>query len=357
MIESSEFARLLLNWHRRCGRKELPWQQQPTPYRVWISEIMLQQTQVATVIPYFERFMAAFPTLQALADATQDEVLHHWSGLGYYARARNLHLAARRIQELHGGVFPTRFEQVVALPGVGRSTAGAVLSLALGQVHPILDGNVKRVLARCYAVPGWPGRSVVQRQLWALSERLTPVAEVAVFNQAIMDLGAGVCTRARPACERCPLRQGCLARAEGAQARYPEPRPRKLRPTRRTDLLLIYRASGELLLERRPPSGVWGGLWSLPELPSGQDPVEFCRACSGQEVLEQRTLAPREHAFTHFLLQIQPLLLRVNNRTDSVLDGADRVWYKTSRPDPRGVAAPIARLIDELREVLKGEAG
>ncbi len=209
----ASFAPRLLAWFHEQGRHDLPWQQEPTPYRVWVSEIMLQQTRVATVIPYYERFMAAFPDLAALAAADEEQVLQLWSGLGYYARARNLHRAARIILQQHGGRFPGEFEQVAALPGIGRSTAGAILSLALGQRHPILDGNVKRVLARHFAVAGWPGHSAVARKLWELSERLTPQYQAAAYNQAMMDLGATLCTRTKPDCSRCPLQESCLAHA------------------------------------------------------------------------------------------------------------------------------------------------
>ena len=271
------FAERLLAWFADHGRHDLPWQRDPSPYGVWVSEIMLQQTQVATVIPYYERFMARFPDLAALAEAPLDEVLAHWSGLGYYARARNLHRAARQAMAEHGGRLPETIDALQALPGIGRSTAGAILSLALGQRHPILDGNVKRVLARHAAVAGWPGKAAVQRTLWELAEARTPRRRVADYNQAMMDLGATLCTRARPACERCPVAADCRAREQGLQTDYPGPRPRRELPERQVQMLLVRDPQGRVLLERRPPQGVWGGLWCLPELATEADPLARCR--------------------------------------------------------------------------------
>ncbi|MGD8746674.1 MAG: A/G-specific adenine glycosylase, partial [Gammaproteobacteria bacterium] len=255
------FARRVLDWFEVSGRHDLPWQIDPSPYRVWVSEIMLQQTQVATVIPYFERFIARFPAIRELADADLDEVLHLWSGLGYYARARNMHRAARTVCEHHGGRFPEAFDEVAALPGIGRSTAGAILALSLGQRHPILDGNVKRVLCRHEGLEGWPGRPAVEKALWEISDRLTPDDGVAEYTQAMMDLGATICRRGRPDCDRCPVSGDCVARSQGRQQELPTPRPRRERPLRRTHMLLISDPDGRVLLERREPSGIWGGLW------------------------------------------------------------------------------------------------
>ncbi len=344
---SEAFARRVLRWHRRHGRHDLPWQRERTPYRVWISEIMLQQTRVETAIPYYERFLAAFPEVGTLAAATEDRVLHLWSGLGYYARARNLHRAARIVVEKHGGRFPEAFDAVLALPGVGRSTAGAILSLALGQRHPILDGNVKRVLARHFAVAGWPGRSAVSKRLWALSDRLTPTEAVADYNQAMMDLGATLCTRARPRCGRCPLRKSCRAAAAGAVERYPAPRPRRILPEKRVQMLVVRDSKGRVLLEKRPPAGVWGGLWSLPELQPDQEPCAWCREHLALEVRDEGALAERRHGFSHFLLHIQPRLLRLKNPATGVLDGRRTLWYKPDQSH-RGLAAPVAALLREL---------
>jgi len=265
------FSTSVLNWFAEHGRKNLPWQHDKTPYRVWVSEIMLQQTQVSTVIPYFEKFMASFPSLAALAAAPEDDVLAHWSGLGYYARARNLHKCAKLAVSNYGGVLPQALDELVAMPGIGRSTAGAILSLALGQPTPILDGNVKRVLARYFAVDGWPGKSDVLKQLWHISETVTPVKSTDSFNQAMMDLGATLCTRSRPACVRCPLASDCQARALGEPTRFPGKKPKKITPVKTTIMLALANADGAYLLERRPPSGIWGSLWSLPEVGSDHE--------------------------------------------------------------------------------------
>ena len=347
-MNPGDWSQSLLAWFDRHGRKELPWQQQPTPYRVWISEIMLQQTQVATVIPYFQRFMQRFPDVGSLADAGLDEVLHHWSGLGYYARARNLHRAARRIRDEHAGHFPLVFEQVQALPGIGRSTAGAVLSLAAGQRHAILDGNVKRVLARCFAVEGWPGAPRILKRLWELAERHTPECRVADYNQAMMDLGALVCTRKAPACTACPLATHCQARARGEETRYPAPRPPRNLPLRAIQMLMLRNPAGELLLEQRPPSGVWGGLWGFPECPQDQEPEQWCRERLGLVGRVQSKGAVRRHSFSHFHLDITPVEILVEP-AGGVMEAGRRLWYNPAHPDARGLAAPVARLIDEFQ--------
>jgi len=283
----------LLAWFDRHGRKDLPWQRDVTPYRVWVSEIMLQQTQVTTVIPYYQRFMTRFPEVGTLAEAPLDDVLHHWSGLGYYARARNLHRTAVAIQHDHGGYFPREIETMQDLPGIGRSTAAAILALSTGQRHAILDGNVKRVLARYHAVAGWSGQAAVEKELWALAERHTPRARVAHYTQAIMDLGATVCTRARAACYHCPLANGCRAWREDRVHELPTPRPRTARRSRKTTMLILTNDRSEVLLEQRPPSGIWGGLWSLPETTAAPDDetalVDWCR-----ERLGCRIEAPRQ---------------------------------------------------------------
>lgn len=347
-IGGADFARQVLRWYQQSGRKNLPWQQGVTPYRIWVSEIMLQQTQVATVIPYYERFIRRFPELQALAAATLDEVLHHWSGLGYYARGRNLHLAARQIMEQHDGRFPERLEQAMALPGIGRSTAGAVLSLALGQCHPILDGNVKRVLTRCFAVEGWPGRSAVQKRLWELSEQLTPERGVSQYNQAMMDLGAGLCSRSQPGCDCCPLMNLCRAFREGDPARYPTPKPRKSLPVKTVRMLLLRDRPDQLLLERRPSSGIWGGLWSLPECSLEADPLAWSRDQLGLEAWLLSEWAPLRHTFSHYHLDIHPLEMQVKNNANCVMEGGRWVWYNTACPDRRGLPAPVEKMIRRL---------
>ncbi len=336
----------LLAWHRRHGRHDLPWQRPATPYRVWVSEVMLQQTRVATVIPYFEAFMARFPDPAALAAAPEDEVLHLWSGLGYYARARNLRRAAREVVALHGGELPRDREALTALPGIGASTAGAILALALGERHPILDGNARRVLARHFAVPGWPGRSAVARRLWALAEAETPEREVAAYTQAIMDLGATLCTPRNPGCPRCPLAATCAARAAGAQDRLPEGRPRRALPERSTRLVMLRTPGREVLLERRPPAGVWGGLWCFPE--AADDGIELA-ARMGLRTGPAVAWAPVRHAFTHFRLTLTPLLVPVEETPTGVLDGARYLWYNLDQPGRRGLAAPTRKLLERLR--------
>jgi A/G-specific adenine glycosylase len=355
MSDRSDFAGRVLGWFDRHGRKDLPWQRCPSAYRVWVSEIMLQQTRVATVIPYFQRFMDAFPELPALAAAPVDQVLAHWSGLGYYARARNLHRAARVLMEQHGGEFPEDIALVQALPGVGRSTAGAILSLSRGRRHPILDGNVKRVLARCFAVAGWPGAPAVQRRLWQLAEECTPHARVAAYNQAMMDLGATVCTRGAPDCAGCPLSRLCTARAVGEQARYPGPKPRRTQPVRRTHLLLLRAADGALLLERRPPAGVWGGLWSLPECDQAEAIDACCREILGVIPAELEFRPVRRHTFSHFHLDYTPVLIGVAGLPVEIRETPRRVWHRPGSAPPGGLAAPVAQLIAELHTEATGD--
>ena len=336
------FATAVLDWFERHGRHDLPWQHPATPYRVWISEVMLQQTQVSTVIPYFERFMDRFPDVESLAAADRDEVLAHWAGLGYYARARNLHRCARVLVSEHDGEFPHALDDVAALPGIGRSTAGAILSLSRDAPHAILDGNVKRVLARYFAVPGWPGQTSVNRRLWALSETVTPKRRARDFNQAMMDLGATVCIR-RPACERCPLRDGCQGLAEGDPTRYPGRKPRRQKPLRQTTMLIIEGHCG-ILLERRPDTGIWAGLWSLPE--ASGDPETWAREQLGIEIrrLEDTAMTVR-HEFTHFSLDIRPVRARLMDET--VVAENDRLWYNPLSDETPGLPAPVHRLIHQ----------
>jgi A/G-specific adenine glycosylase len=326
----------------------LPWQHETTPYRVWVSEIMLQQTQVATVIPFYNRFMTRFPTVQDLAGASEDQVLHHWSGLGYYARARNLHAAAQQVVMRHNGIFPETFAAVLALPGIGRSTAGAILSLACGQCHPILDGNVKRVLARYHAVEGWPGRADVLKTLWSLAERCTPATQTAAYTQAIMDLGATVCTRGRPACAQCPLAADCRSRQSGRQTEYPAPRPKKALPVRAVKMLLVCNERDEVLLEKRPPAGIWGGLWSFPELDDTPGAVAAWQQAAGVSFRNIEAWPLVRHTFTHFQLEITPLLAGVGSEATLVMEGTDRVWYNTTQITERGLAAPVKKLLQQV---------
>lgn len=345
-----DFSTRVLDWFALHGRQDLPWQIDPTPYRVWVSEIMLQQTQVATVIPYFARFIGRFPDLLALADAPQDAVLHLWSGLGYYARARNLHRSAQLIRDQHEGCFPTRFELVAALPGIGRSTAGAILALALGQRHAILDGNVKRVLARHFAIAGWPGASGVSGQLWELAERLTPHEQAGAYSQAMMDLGATVCGRSRPDCTHCPLRATCQAHRQGEPTAYPGKRPRRALPVRRVRMLILRDGQGQVLLRRRPAQGVWGGLWCLPELDPAADPMAWCQHELGAAGEFRNDLPQRRHTFSHFHLDIVASQILLPAPGWRIMDGDQWVWYNPATPDARGLAAPVARLLQEILE-------
>ena len=339
----------LAGWHARHGRKNLPWQRDPTPYRVWVSEIMLQQTRVSVVIGYYERFMARFPGLVALADAPLDDVLGLWTGLGYYSRARNLHRAAALVRDRHGGTMPRDLDALVALPGIGRSTAGAILALSHGDRHPILDGNVKRVLCRYHGIAGWPGEGRVERALWALAERHTPHESVAAYTQAIMDLGATLCVRSRPLCAICPIETDCAARREGAQAEYPAPRPRRAAPRRETVFLVLRDPDGALLLERRPPAGIWGGLWCFPECDPADDVEAMCRSRFGVRPVATTALAPIAHGFTHFKLDVHPILMEVGgDEGGAVADTGDLRWYSPGAAASVGLAAPVKRLIEQL---------
>lgn len=347
-ILPSSLASRLLAWFDQHGRKNLPWQQNPTLYRVWVSEIMLQQTQVATVIPYYQRFMARFPNVAQLASASLDEVLALWSGLGYYARGRNLHRAAGIIRDMYDGHFPDDFSIVVTLPGIGRSTAGAILALALGQRHPILDGNVRRVLARHRGIPGWPGERAVEHALWQQAEQHTPYERVAAYTQALMDLGATVCTRTRPRCRACPLAADCVAYRDNRQTELPGTRPRPLLPVRTVRFLVLRDATGAIYFTRRPPVGIWGGLWTLPECALEDDVATWCRERLGMDVAEIQTHVPWRHTFSHYHLDIHPSLAQVT-AIRAVMDAAHSVWYNPHHIAQLGVPAPVRRLIAQLR--------
>jgi A/G-specific adenine glycosylase len=348
-VSGDDFRQRLLDWYDRHGRHDLPWQTDRSPYRVWISEIMLQQTQVSTVIPYFQRFMDRFPTVAELAAASLDEVLHLWSGLGYYARARNLHKAARTVVDRHGGRLPDSFQALLSLPGIGRSTAGAILALSADQRHPILDGNVKRVLCRYFAVRGWPGQRQIEKRLWSLADDLTPAERVADYTQAMMDLGATLCRRGQPDCEGCPLRSDCRARAEGIQSELPTPRPKKTRPRRQTRMLLVVDSGDRVLLRRREAHGLWGGLWSLPEQAPADDPAAWCVEHLGAAPRRTRRLEPVLHGFTHFELEILPVLLRVDGiGHQGVMDGDGWLWYNLRSPSRVGLAAVVERLLARI---------
>lgn len=347
-----DFATRLLRWFDRYGRHDLPWQRDGSPYHVWLSEIMLQQTQVATVIPYYERFTGTFPDLESLAQAPLDDVLAHWSGLGYYARARNLHRAAMVLVDDYRGQFPADLEKLEGLPGIGRSTAGAILSCALGGRAPILDGNVNRVLARYHAVDGWPGKSAVANALWELAESHTPDERVADYTQAIMDLGATVCTRARPDCARCPQQRQCIAHKQGRESDFPGRKPRRSLPTRRAVFVLALTPAGELFLERRPDAGLWGGLWCFPEVESVDAARNYCHSTLASSVEDYRPLPVIRHSFSHYHLEISPLLLTLSGAPARVAEASSpRSWPLEELPGV-GLAAPTRRLWLSAGELL-----
>ncbi len=359
-----DFARALLAWFDTHGRRDLPWQHPRTPYRVWVSEIMLQQTQVSTVIPYFERFIARFPDVQTLAAAGRDDVLEHWAGLGYYARGRNLHKAAGIICQAHDGRLPENLDALQALPGIGRSTAAAILALAHGQRHAILDGNVKRVLARWHAVDGWPGHGSVAATLWQHAETHTPSTRLADYTQAIMDLGATLCTRSRPACPACPVAAGCQARRHGTPQAWPARKPRRESPLRHTVFVIARDAEGRVLLERRPDSGVWGGLWCFPEaLPADRDSAIAPEAATdlarhwgaqrlGTPADDARALPGLRHVFTHFRLEITPVMLRLEagpGPSAGIAEAsAEQAWHSPEAALRLGIPAPVSRLLTQL---------
>ncbi len=342
----SAFASRVIRWQARHGRHDLPWQGTRDPYRIWLSEVMLQQTQVATVIPYYRRFLARFPDVQSLARASLDEVLTLWSGLGYYSRARNLHAAAEVVVGSHAGRFPQTREALVRLPGVGRSTAAAIAVFAFGKREAILDGNVKRVLARHFAVRGYPGEKRVEDRLWRLAESQLPAKNIEVYTQALMDLGAGVCTRHRPACPSCPLKTNCEAHLRGKVHAYPRPRPRKALPVKKTAMLLLLR-DGEVLLEKRPPTGIWGGLWCLPEMLPGADPRDDCLRRWGAKLASTERLPRVRHGFSHFTLNVTPVVCRLKAASSQASEPG-QVWLPVEDAAEAAVPAPVRRLLAAL---------
>ncbi|MFY2765445.1 A/G-specific adenine glycosylase [Arenimonas sp. MALMAid1274] len=344
----SDFADRLLAWYDRDGRHDLPWQHPRTPYRVWLSEIMLQQTQVQTVIPYYLRFLEALPTLPALAAAEPDRVLALWAGLGYYARARNLHKAAQLCVQQHGGELPQDFEALSALPGIGRSTAGAILAQAHGQRLAILDGNVKRTLCRYHGIGGWPGGSAVEKQLWQIAEAALPESRMADYTQAIMDFGATLCTRHDPACVLCPLQDDCVARREGLVEQLPEAKPGKPLPERRTLMLLVRDDQGHVLLVRRPPTGVWSGLWSLPEAGDHDEARAFLGQHARADFDAAEPLPLIEHTFSHYRLHIEPLSWRAERSSANVGDNEHLRWQPFDRLVDVGLPAPVKKLLGSL---------
>jgi len=339
------FADRLLDWYKQHGRHDLPWQIRGAPYPVWVSEIMLQQTQVSTVIPYFERFIKQFPDLQQLANAELDHILHLWSGLGYYARARNLHKTAKIIADQYNGKFPQDRDELVALPGIGRSTAGAILAQSLEQRHPILDGNVKRVLARYFCVKGWPGSTETEKELWHLSENVTPADNSAEYTQAIMDLGATICKRSKPDCPACPVNESCQALLTGEVNTYPYKKERKTLPIKSTKFLLLKNNIGEIFLTQRPPAGIWGGLWCLPEISQGSD-SETVLDCLPAYIKSGKPTAVTRHTFSHYHLDFTVIPAVVKGEQDNaVMEDAPAVWYNPDNPSKLGLAAPIKKIL------------
>jgi A/G-specific adenine glycosylase len=348
----SDFARAVVRWQQRAGRSDLPWQGTRDPYAIWVSEIMLQQTQVATVVPFYARFMARFPDIAALAAAPLDDVMRLWSGLGYYSRARNLHRAAQLIVSEHGSVFPGTLAEIERLPGVGRSTAAAIAGFAFGARAAILDGNVKRLLARHFLVEGFPGDRAVEAELWSLAESLVPKRDVAAYIQGLMDLGALVCTTRRPGCPRCPLRGTCAALIADRVDEVPAPRPRRTVPTR-TAVMAVLRNGSDVLLEKRPASGVWGGLWSLPELATDVDLRGIVARRFGCEVRRVDRLAPIRHTFTHFTLEIAPMLIDVDAPAPGAAEPGS-MWMPLESAVSAALPAPVKRLLARLAESALG---
>ncbi|WP_205203507.1 A/G-specific adenine glycosylase [Azonexus hydrophilus] len=345
MSEKSTFAAAIVAWQRQAGRHDLPWQNTRDPYRIWLSEIMLQQTQVATVIPYYQRFLASFPDVASLAAAPVERVLAHWAGLGYYARARNLHRCAQEIMAVHGGEFPRSAAQLQSLSGIGRSTAAAIAAFAYGERAAILDGNVKRVLCRVFAIAEDVSRAAAERALWQRAESLLPAAEeMASYTQGLMDLGATLCTRRQPACARCPLADSCVAQREERQHLLPVARSRAKAPERQATFLLISDGQG-VLLERRPARGIWGGLLAFPEAEAAQFLPQL-----GVEVQAVCSLPPLRHVFTHFVLQIMPQLCRVS-APPSLLREGEYCWLPFAAAAQAGVPAPVRTLLTSLPAV------
>jgi len=350
----SDFATAVLTWYDEFGRKSMPWKaksipQKNKPYHIWLSEVMLQQTQVSTVIPYYEKFVSSFPTLKHLAQSTQDEVLAHWSGLGYYARGRNLHKAASIMWQDYGTV-PNNYEQLLALPGIGQSTAGAIMAQAFDQSYPILDGNVKRVLARYFAVEGWYGISAVGKKLWSHSLRVTPKARVADYTQAIMDIGATVCKRRNPLCDRCPLQNKCLALKTDRIAELPHPKPKKEKPVKQIYILCLMDKQ-QVLLEQRPPVGIWGGLWSFPEFESSKALHAYLSSLLKLDLVFSQTLDSFRHTFSHYHLDIHPHILQLSDKMslpNNVVQDSALKYFPIQHELEVGIAAPVKRILEDL---------
>ncbi len=340
----ADFAQRLLNWYDQHGRTDLPWQQPRTPYGVWVSEIMLQQTQVNTVIPYYQRFMARFCTLAELANAPLDTVLSHWTGLGYYARARNLHKAAQVVMQKHGGQLPNQFEALLALPGIGRSTAGAIMAQAFNQFGVILDGNVKRLLCRLHGIDGWPGLTKVQQQLWPLATGHTPQQRLADYSQAIMDLGATICRARQPLCHACPMQTDCTTWQQQRIHQLPHPKPKRSIPQKQVIMLVLRDRQKRVLLQQRPTEGIWGGLWSLPEFATPKI-LQAQLTHMGLDATPGQWMNPVKHAFSHYKLTIAPVLLITDISLNPVSEAVPQGWFKRQQLQAIGLATPVKKIL------------
>ena len=345
----NSFSKKILHWYDQHGRTDLPWQQNISPYRVWLSEVMLQQTQVKTVIPYFQQFTKQFETIEALANASEDQVLKLWSGLGYYSRARHLHQAAKQVCNDFSGNFPDNMEDMQLLKGVGRSTAAAILSIAFQQPEAILDGNVKRVLTRYHAIEGWTGKAAVLKQLWAIAEKHLPTSRNRDYTQAIMDLGATVCTRSKPSCTLCPLQLNCTGFKQGNMTDYPTPKKKKALPEKQTIMLILKNPQHEVLLQKRPSIGIWGGLWCFPQFETDQElAIWLNKQNSKAKLIEKR--ASFRHTFSHFHLFIQPLIMQLESPLKGgVMEDDNSLWYNLNTEFKGGLASPVQKLLQEIK--------
>ncbi|MBA2651614.1 MAG: A/G-specific adenine glycosylase [Tatlockia sp.] len=342
-----QFSLPLLEWFDNHGRKDLPWQHPRSPYRVWISEIMLQQTQVKTVIPYFNQFMSKFANIEQLAQASEDNVLAQWSGLGYYSRARNLHKTAKIICEQYKGEFPSDLTNLIALPGIGPSTAAAITSLAFNQANPIMDGNVKRVLCRYFLIDGWPEQSAVKQKLWQLADQCMPRERCADYTQAIMDLGATCCKSKNPDCNSCPVQTHCLARQRDLASLYPHKKVKKKLAVKQQQFLLLYDNNNRIYLEKRPPTGIWGGLWCMPSIAMKDCPREYLANTYGFSCRDQQELLFIRHSFSHFHLEISSLALQTAINANRVAEHTGK-WYEAKEIGELGLAKPISDIINHF---------